>query len=223
MDVRDAVHARRSIRAFTDREVAPELLTQLLTTAAYAPSGGNLQPWHVTVVRGRSMADLKARMIARLTDANAPEPTPEYPMYPSPLKSPYRERRFRNGEMLYELLGIPRSDKPARLRQFARNYVFFDAPVGLFVYVDRQMNAPQWADLGMFLQTLMLLLTEAGVDSCPQLAWSTYHDTVAEVTSPPAELILFSGLAIGYADPTAPENNLRTERAPLDEWCTVLE
>lgn len=223
MDVRDAVHRRRSIRAFTDREIEPELLTQLLTDAAYAPSGGNLQPWHVTVVRGNAMADLKTRMITRLSDPTAPEPTPEYPLYPSPLKSPYRERRFRNGEMLYELLGIPRTDRPARLRQFARNYLFFDAPVGLFVYVDRQMNAPQWADLGMFLQTLMLLLTEAGVDSCPQLAWSTYHDTVAEVTLPPAELVLFSGLAIGYADPRAPENNLRTERAPLDEWCTVLE
>ncbi|WP_425309837.1 nitroreductase [Ammonicoccus fulvus] len=223
MEVRDAVHARRSIRAFTDREIEPELLTRLLTDAAYAPSGGNLQPWHVTVVRGAAMADLKARMMARLTDPTAPEPTPEFPLYPSPLKSPYRERRFRNGEMLYELLGIPRTDKPARLRQFARNYLFFDAPVGLFVYVDRQMNAPQWADLGMFLQTLMLLLTEAGVDSCPQLAWSTYHDTVAEVTRPSEELVLFSGLAIGYADPSAPENNLRTERAPLDEWCTVLE
>lgn len=223
MEVRDAVHARRSIRAFTDREVDPELLSRLLADAAYAPSGGNLQPWHVTVVRGTAMADLKARMIARLTDPHAPEPSPEFPLYPSPLKSPYRERRFRNGEMLYELLGIPRTDKPARLRQFARNYLFFDAPVGLFVYVDRQMNAPQWADLGMFLQTLMLLLTEAGVDSCPQLAWSTYHDTVAEVTRPPGELVLFSGLAIGYADPKAPENRLRTERAPLDEWCTVLE
>ncbi|HHV21234.1 MAG TPA: nitroreductase [Propionibacterium sp.] len=223
MDVEEALLARRSIRAFTDREVEPELLARALTTAAYAPSGGNLQPWHVVVVRGEPLRRLVNRVTERINDPAAPAPTPDYEMYPSPLKSPYRERRFRNGEMLYDLLGIPREDRVARLRQFARNYRFFDAPVALFLYVDRDMGRPQWADLGMFLQSLMLVLTEQGVDTCPQVAWSTYHDTVAEITAPPAELMLCCGLAIGYADTAAPVNRLRTERAPLQEWCRFLD
>lgn len=223
MNVRDAVYRRRSMRAFTDREVENDLLTQALCDAAYAPSGGNVQPWHAVVLRGAAMADLKERMGARLADPDAPEPIPEYPLYPQPLKSPYRERRFRNGEQLYELLGIPRDDRPSRLKHFDRNYFFFDAPVGLFIYVDRDMNHPQWADLGMFLQTLMLLLIEQGVDTCAQEAWAIHHETVAEVTHPPEELMLFSGLAIGYADPEKPVNALRTERAPLEEWCTFLD
>ena len=223
MDVRAALFARRSIRAFTSREVDPELLTRALTDAAYAPSGGNVQPWHVVVVRGATLRTLVDKVAARIADPDAPPPASEYPMYPSPLKSPYRERRYRNGEMLYELLGIPRSDRAARLRQFDRNYRFFDAPVGLFLYIDREMNLPQWGDLGMFLQSLMLLLVADGVDTCPQVAWSLYHDTVAEVVEPPAELRLFCGLAIGYADQSQPVNELRTERAPLSEWCRVLD
>lgn len=181
-----------------------------------------MQPWHVIVVRGETLRALNERMADRLADPDAPEPTPVFPVYPQPLKSPYRERRYRCGEMMYELLGIGRDDRPARLRHFDRNYRFFDAPVGVLLYIDREMNQPQWADLGIFLQTLMLLLTEQGVDSCPQAAWSIYADTIAEVVRPPAELMLYCGLAIGYAT-DAPVNALRTERAALAEWCTILD
>lgn len=223
MDVREALHARRSTRAFTDREVAPELLTRALTDAAYAPSGGNIQPWHAVVLRGQSLRTLVDHVTARIHDPDAPPPTPVFPVYPSPLKSPYRERRFSNGEELYALLGIPRDDRPARFRQFDRNFRFFDAPVALFLYIDRSMHQPQWADLGMFLQSLLLLLTAEGVDTCPQAAWAIHHEAVAEVLQPPPELMLFCGLAIGYADSTAAINRLRTERAPLAEWCTFLD
>lgn len=223
MSLRDLVRRRRSVRAFTDREVAHEVLAQVLSDAAYAPSGGNVQPWRVIVLRGSAMADLKRRMRVRLTDPKTAAPTPDYPIYPQPLKSPYRERRFRNGEQMYALLGISREDRSARLRHFDRNYVFFDAPVGLFIYIDREMGRPQWADLGIFLMTLMLLLSEQGIDTCPQAAWANYHNTVAEVTRPGDDLMLYCGLAIGYADPDKPVNRLRTERDPLETWCRFID
>jgi nitroreductase len=222
VDVRDAVRTRHSIRSFSERAVERELLVRVLEDAAYAPSGGNLQPWQVVVVGGETLHRLNHRMQVRLCDPDAPEPTPDFPVYPQPLKSPYRERRYRCGEMLYAQLGIGRDDRAARLRQFDRNYRFFGAPVGLMIYVDREMHQPQWADLGIFLQTLMLLLTEQGIDTCPQAAWSVFADTVADVLHPPAELTLFCGLAIGYATDD-PVNLLRTERAPLAEWCTFLD
>jgi nitroreductase len=143
--------------------------------------------------------------------------SPEYPVYPAGLASPYRERRFHSGEQLYGALGIAREDKAARLRWFARNYQFFGAPVGVFCYVDRRMGAAQWSDLGMFLQTVMLLLRREGLDSCPQEAWSRYHRTVAEVVRPPEELMLFCGMAIGVEDPDDPGNSVTIDRAPLTE------
>ena len=144
--------------------------------------------------------------------------TPEYPVYPSPLKEPYRSQRFAVGETMYDRLGIPREDKPARLKWFANNYQFFGAPSAAFLFVDREMVIAQWTDLGAYLGTVMLLLEEAGLASCPQEAWVTQHKFVSGFLDVPEELMLFAGLAIGYADEDHPVNGFRTERAPAAEW-----
>jgi nitroreductase len=221
MDVSQAVMARRSVRAFLDRPVDPQVLREVLDRAARAPSGGNLQPWRLYVVGGAAMAELKQRMVERL--AREPDHDPiEIEAYPSPLGEPYRTCRYRVGEQLYALLGIERHDKAGRLRQFAKNFAFFGAPAAVFCYIDRQMGLAQWADLGMYLQTVMLLLTERGLDSCPQAAWSRFATTIADFLHPPAEWMLYSGLAVGYADPDAVVNGLVTERLPLDDFATFV-
>lgn len=217
MDVSEAVASRRSVRAFLDTPVDMDLLRELVARAGQAPSGGNLQPWHVHVVSGAAMDRLKAIMRARLAEAPFGDP-PEYPVYPAPLGEPYRSRRFQVGEAMYAGLGIPRADKAARLRWFAANWQFFGAPVGLFCTVRRDHGPPQWSDCGMFLQTLMLLLREAGLDSCAQEAWSVHHITVRAFLDVPDEQMLFTGMAIGFRDPEAALNRFPVERAPLDEW-----
>lgn len=223
MSVSEAVASRRSVRAFTDEPVDRAVLEKVLETAQRAASGGNLQPWRAYVLGDEAMALLRAKVAQRLDGDGPPAPPVEYDIYPPSLWSPYRERRFANGEQLYAALEIPRDDKPARLGQFAKNWDFFGAPVGLMLYVDRGMGRPQWGDLGIWLQSVMLLLREAGLDSCPQEAWSAQHDLVAEVVRPPEELILWSGLAIGYADESAPVNGWRSDRAPLSESVTWLD
>lgn len=215
MHVHDAVASRRSVRAFLPTPVEPATIRRVLALAARAPSGGNLQPWHVDVLAGEPLARLKAQMQALL--AAGERETAAYEVYPRDLPSPYRERRFEVGEAMYARLGIPREDKPARLRWFARNYAFFDAPMALFCSVDRRMGPPQWADLGMYLQTVMLLLRAEGLDSCPQECWAAYPDTVGRALALPPERMLFSGMAIGLADPTHPLDGLQTRRAPLEE------
>jgi len=150
------------------------------------------------------------------------EPPLEYEVYPKSLKPPYRDYRFKNGEDLYGVLGIPRENKFARLNWFSNNFNFFGAPMGLFCLVDRQMGPPQWSDLGMYLQSLMLLLREAGVDSCPQECWSLFHQTVRTFLGAPEELMLFCGMAIGFEDQAAMVNSLRTERAPLEQFCRFI-
>ncbi len=219
LNVSEAVDSRRSVRAFLDTPVSGEILRELVGRAARSASGGNLQPWRLYVIGGETMIDLKARMQKRLATGPTSEPT-EYDIYPPELWDPYRTERYVVGEEMYALLGTPRTDKAGRMRQFARNFQFFGAPAALFCYVDRRMGKPQWSDLGMYLQTLMLLLRERGLDSCPQECWSVYPKTIGEFLQPPEDLMLFCGMAIGHADPDAPVNGLRTRRLPLDEFAT---
>lgn len=217
MNVSDAVSTRASIRKFTDQPISDELISTLLEKAARAPSGGNLQPWRVYVLNGDRVTDFLGHVASYDGEEQA-----EYAIYPADLKSPYRDSRFKVGEDMYALLGIPRDDKPARFAHLARNFEFFGAPTGLFCYIDRCMGPPQWSDLGMFLQTFMLLAREAGLDTCAQEAWAARPKMVNAYINAPEELMLFCGMALGYRDPDAPVNTLVSDRAPLDEWATFL-
>jgi nitroreductase len=206
------------VRGFLARSVDHDLVHRLVVASARAPSGGNLQPWHVDIVTGDAMVRLKAIMRARLA---APSEAAEYEIYPRDLIAPYRDRRFANGMALYAAMGIARDDAAARSAQFARNFDFFGAPTALFVTVDRRMGPPQWSDLGMFLQTFMLLAVDAGLATCAQECWAVYPTAVKAFLGTPAERMLFCGMAVGYEDLAEPANAMRTERAPEDEWLTV--
>ncbi|MEV5959155.1 nitroreductase [Streptomyces sp. NPDC051987] len=219
MDVYEAVASRRAVRGFTGRQVPREVLERVLSAAAWAPSGSNLQPWHVYVLAGRPLAELKKRAGERIA-ASDPWDEPEYEQYPAALPSPYQERRSAFGEQRYGALGIPRADLEARQRAAAANWDCFGAPAALFCYVDRRMGRPQWSDLGMYLQSVMLLLRAEGLHSCPQMAWAKYHRTVAEVLSPPDALLLFCGMSIGHEDLGA--SRPRIGRAPLEETVTFV-
>jgi nitroreductase len=220
MDVYEAVTSRRAVRAFTDRAIPKEVLKRVLSAAAWSPSSSNLQPWHAYVVTGAPLAELKKRAGERLA-AGDPWDEPEYEMYPPELKSPYHERRSDFGKQRYGALGISREDQESRQRAAATNWECFGAPAALFCYIDRDMVRPQWADVGMYLQTVMLLLRAEGLHSCTQMAWAKYHKTVAEIISPPDKLILFCGMSIGFEDVNVDLG--RTGRAPLDETVRFVE
>ncbi len=218
MQVSEAVRQRKSIRAFTDQPVDNQLLAELLTASARAPSGGNVQPWRVYVLNGDTMT----RFRQHVGEQTAPE-QPAYAIYPENLTAPYRDSRFKVGEDMYALLGIPREDKGGRIKRLMENYQFFGAPAAFFCYIDRQMGPPQWSDLGMFLQTFMLLATEAGLATCAQEAWATRPETVAKFVQPQDNWMLFCGMAIGFADTEAPVNTLVTERESLDTFATFID
>ena len=221
MNVSEAVASRRSCRAFQDTPVPGATVRSILETARRAPSGGNLQPWWVYALAGEPLARLKSAVRAQVMADPRGDGSHEYDIYPPGLGEPYRTRRFKAGEDLYATIGIPRDDKAARLRQLARNYEFFGAPVGLFFYVDRSLGPPQWSDVGMYMQTVMLLARERGLHTCAQEIWSLVPGTVGQFLEAPANLMLFSGMALGFADPSQPINTLRTERAALAEFATL--
>jgi nitroreductase len=217
MDVRDAVASRFSCRAFLPSPLPLATVRDILDRAARAPSGGNVQPWRVHVLAGAPLEDLKARVRPHAL-TNPRGEGAEYRIYPDPLKEPYNERRHEVGALLYRAIGIPREDRPARYRQYARNFEFFDAPVGLFFSIDRTMGPPQWSDLGMFVQTVMLLARGEGLHTCGIEAWTHWHKTVSTYLDLPNEQMLFCGMALGYADPAAPINQWRAPRADVDSF-----
>lgn len=217
MNVSDAVLSRNSIRAFNDSPVDNKLIKELLMKSSRSASGGNLQPWKIFVINNDSMKEF----LAFQKKWSKPE-TPAYDIYPPKLKEPYRTSRFELGEEMYQLLGIGREDKDARISQVMKNFEFFGAPCAFFCFVDRQMGPPQWSDLGMFLQTFMLLAKEAGLDTCAQESWSMKQESVSKFVRAGDEDILFCGMSIGYKDSEAIINSLVSKRRPLDTWATFI-
>ncbi len=219
MDVREAVETRFSCRAFLDTPVPGSVVRDILERAARAPSGGNVQPWRVYALAGAPLAELKAMIAPRALQTPRGEGA-EYAVYPPGLTDPYETRRRAVGEQLYRAIGVARDDRPGRYRQFSRNFLFFDAPVGLFFAIDRQMGPPQWSDLGGFVQTVMLLARGHGLHACAQEAWTSWHKAVSSFLALPPELMVFCGMALGHADPDAAINQWRSPREPLDGFAS---
>lgn len=219
MKVSEALKSRITCRVFLNKPVKETDVREVLEAAQWAPSGGNLQPWHVYVLAGERR-DAFLDLIAERQKTTPFGEGNEYPIYPEGLKEPYRSRRFKCGEDMYATIGVPREDKAKRRAQFARNFRAFDAPVLLFFAIDRQMGMDQWGDLGMFEQSVMLMAREKGLHTAAQEAWAIWHKTIAEFVNMPQELMLHCGMGMGYMDEAAPINKLRTSRAPLEEWAS---
>lgn len=217
MEIGDALRTRSSTRAFLDTPVPEDTIRAILADASRAPSGGNLQPWFVNAVAGEA----RQRVIDAVQAKIAADPFGDehpFPVYPETLWEPYRTRRFDLGEQMYAAIGIPREDKAGRLNHLLRNLDFFGAPVGLFFSLDRNMNPNQWAHLGMFMLAVALAAQERGLATCMQEAWTRFSETLRVALALPEDRIVYCGMALGHADPDAPVNTLRSERAAVDEF-----
>ncbi|HEY0491688.1 MAG TPA: nitroreductase [Telluria sp.] len=219
-----AITSRRSIRAFLPTPVAREDIERILDVASHAPSGSNTQPWKVVVLTGAAKERLSDAITAAYADpAQAREHTEEYAYYPREWVSPYVERRRKVGWDLYALLGLTRDNKMGMAAQHARNYRFFDAPVGLIFTIDRVMDQGSWLDYGMFLQNIMVAARGRGLDTCPQAAFTQFHRIIEQQLGLPREQMLVCGMALGYADKSKIENSLITEREPVSGFTRFLE
>lgn len=216
MDVTTAIKTRISTRAFKPDPLPEALVREILEVARWSPSGGNLQPWRVIALAGPEK-DAVIALGKRVTMERPQGEEGDRPIYPEALWEPHRSRRFKVGEDMYALLGIPREDKFARLAWLSRNYEFFGAPVALFFVIDRRMGHGQWAHMGMLMQSIALAALERGVASCMQEAWARVRESLAAHFGLGESEMIYCGMALGYADETAPVNRLRSDRAPLEE------
>ena len=219
-----AIITRRSVRAFLATPVPTDTVRDILRVASRAPSGTNTQPWRVTVLTGRARAELSRRVGEAYDDpAQSGTHDQEYAYYPTRWVSPYIERRRKIGWDLYGLLGIGKTDHQRMHRQHARNFRFFDAPVGLIFTIDRVLERGSWLDYGMFLQNVMVAARARGLDTCPQAAWTTFHRVIHEFLQLPANEMVVCGMSLGVADPQAIENTLVTEREPVEQFARFLD
>jgi nitroreductase len=218
-----AITTRRSIRAFLPDPVAREDIEQILQVAARAPSGTNTQPWKVHVLEGAAKTALSDAILAVHQDPvlNA-QHTEEYAYYPREWTSPFIDRRRKVGWDLYALLGLTRENKAGMAAQHARNFTFFDAPVGLIFTIDRVMEQGSWLDYGMFLQSIMVAARGRGLDTCPQAAFTQYHKIIAEHLMLSEGDMVVCGMALGWADASKIENTLVTEREPVSGFVRFL-
>lgn len=219
-----AITTRHSMRAFLPTPVPRAVVEEILAVASRAPSGTNLQPWQVHVLTGAALKRLSDRILAIHND---PEELArherEYEYYPREWTSPYVERRRKVGWDLYRLLGIEKGDRERMHAQHGRNYRFFDAPVGLIFSIDRILQQGSWLDYGMFLENVMIAARARGLHTCPQAAFTSFHRVIADELAFRPDQMLVCGMALGHADPEAPENQLLTERAPVAEFARFYE
>jgi len=219
-----AITSRRSIRAFLPTPVARETIERILAVASRAPSGTNTQPWHVYVLSGESLGALSRRLVAAYDDPEErARHSEEYAYYPTEWKSPFIERRRKVGWDLYGLLGIAKTDKARMHAQHRRNYEFFGAPVGLMFTIDRILRQGSWLDYGMFIEGVMVAARAHGLDTCPQAAFTPFHRIVTEAIGAPASEQLVCGMSLGWADASAIENTLVTEREPVTGFARFLD
>ena len=221
--VDEAITSRRSIRAFLSTEVARSDIEAILEVAARAPSGSNTQPWKVYVLTGGKLQALSNAILAAHNSEGQGGHEQEYNYYPVKWVTPYLERRRKVGWDLYALLGLGRENKAGMHAQHGRNYAFFNAPVGLIFTIDRVMEQGSWLDYGMFLQNIMVAARGRGLDTCPQAAFTQYHQIISSVLDLPADEMLVCGMSLGYADHSKIENTLLTERARLADFCRFIE
>jgi nitroreductase len=207
-----AITSRRSIRAFLDKPVERDEIARILDVAARAPSGTNTQPWKVYVLTGAARARLSNAILAVNAD-------------PEKARGHAEEYAYRRkvGWDLYSLLGLGRDNKAGMAAQHARNYAFFDAPVGLIFTIDRIMAQGSWLDYGMFLQNIMVAARARGLDTCPQAAFTQYHRIISAELDLPASEMVVCGMALGWADPARVENTLVTEREPSHGFARFMD
>lgn len=219
MDIETAIRSRKSVRRFLPLHVPRHTVEHILELAARAPSGSNLQPWHVHVLTGQAKQDFCNDVLGAAKETNQQHQA-EYDYYPSEWFEPYLGRRRQNGFGLYEKLGIARDDHEARELQTLRNFQFFDAPVGLLISLDKRLNTGSYLDVGMFVQNILLAARGRGLHTCAQAAFAWYHQIARRHVPILDEHVLVCGIALGYEDLGAPENALETPREELSRFTT---
>jgi len=222
LEVHDAIMSRHSVRKFLPKAVPMESLRRIIEGAGMAPSGHNIQPWKVYVVAGEVKQAISASILTAIAEDPEEMHQPEFDYYPTQWFEPFLARRRATGFGLYNAIGIAREDKQARIDQMNRNFVFFDAPVGIFISSDRRLATGTIMDIGMFIENILIGARGEGLHTCGQAAFNWYHKIIRQHLPMADEEQFACAISIGFEDPDAPENAFRVDKLPIDEYTSFL-
>ena len=220
MNVKEAFTSRRSVRRFLPKTVPIEKINNILECATFAPSGHNIQPWHVYVVQGKKKESITNSILESIKDGSAKSFKQEFDYYPTEWFEPFISRRRAVGFELYKLLNISKDDYEARDKQMQENFHFFGAPVGMFITMDKRLATGTFMDVGMFIQSILVGARGEGLHSCGQVAFTKFHSLIADQLNFKENEMLVCGVSIGYEDTNAPENALRVEKLKYTDFTT---
>ena len=220
MSLKSIITSRKSIRAFTDKPVPDDILEEIFSVAQSSPSNCNVQPWHSYVVSGDKKEELKNAFLAELMAGKKPSPDFDWSVS---YQGDHRKRQIGAAVDLYGALGIGREDKQERQMAMVRNWQFFDAPHAVFFTMEKYLNIMGAVDIGIYAQTLALLMQEKGIGSCMQGALGQYPGPAREMLGIPEERGILFGMSFGYIDETKPENKIDVGREALGDAVQFLK
>ncbi len=212
------VRSRISVRAFRTDPVPRLLLTEILETARSAPSNFNSQPWRVYLLTGNA----KRALGEAILEAHTANTLPPFTPFPQAMPLDCAARVGDFGGRYYSALGIDRADTVSRARQTGRNFLFFDAPVGLIFTIHAALTHHSWLDQGLFVQSLLLAARARGLATCPQVSFVRFQSIIAEKLGLGPEELVTCGVSLGYADEEAAVNQLNMPREPVDGFTRWL-
>ena len=221
MNLNELIKSRYSVRSFTDDAVDIETIREILKISSNAPSGGNIQPWKVYVVTGKTKEKLIKKALSNFD--NGVQEKIEYDIYPRPLDEEYKRRRSECARDMYTALSIKQDDTELRLSQIRENFKFFGAPVGMIVTIDSAFAVNGWGHVGMFIQNICLSAVDNDMGTCLQESWSIYPKTVKDFLNIPEKEVIWCGIALGYPNKEHPINNYRTSRESTEKFVTFIE
>lgn len=220
MSFAELIKNRASVRAFTRQAIEKPLLDEIFNQAQNSISNCNVQPWQTMVVSGNSLKMLKDSLVSEIMGGK--QPYPEFDWLPQ-YKAHHRDRQFGSANALYGAMSIDRADKPARQAAMLRNWTFFDAPHAVFFCMDKYLGIMGAVDMGIYAQTLSLLMQDAGISSCMQGALGQFPGPIKNMLDIPDNLGILFGMSFGYADESAPVNSTKTERVAIDSSVSFFE
>lgn len=220
METKEAILSRKSIRSFRNDPVPEELIRKIMETALWAPSWGNTQPWHFTVVSGKILSNIKERSVQLLQD-NMPT-CPEYEM-PEHFIEDQGLRYKELGKRLFGALGIQREDKEKRRQHLMNMTRCFGAPTMIYLHLDKGFNPYALMDLGIIMQTIALLAVDEGLGTVFLARSVRYPNAVREYAPIPGDHVLIIGMAIGYPDEDHLANKFRSFRGEPKEFVKYIE
>lgn len=221
ISVSEAIANRRSTRGYLDKPVPKEIIREVLDIARLAPSNSNTQPWHIAIVSGEARRQLQADIMAAIDGGEAPNP--QWPAGGVGLTGAYKERQYECAFTYYDALGIAREDKMERALTVLKNWEFFGAPHAAFISMPNTMNRANAVDLGIFLQSIMLLFAERGIGCIPQGALAAYPEPVKKICDIPEENGIVVGMSFGYRDDNAAINEVYQSRRALDDIASFAD